>query len=226
MNIFWKSCLGFALLGALYCGPEVLPDRTGGAFWLTPEGTAVAAAATGGGAVVPVPSVTEKPRIFATAIAYNGNLGGVAGADAKCMADGLRPTTGTYKAMLVDDVNRRACSTMDCSGGVSENIDWVFRANQLYFQADGLVAILTTNSAGIHDFGMANLGNPAAPGSFQYWTGLVSDWRTNSQVCSNWSSNMDPLQGMTGEAGQVTGNAIQDDPDDCDSFARILCVEQ
>ncbi|HLD45750.1 MAG TPA: DUF1554 domain-containing protein, partial [bacterium] len=64
-------------------------------------------------------------KIFVTDATYNGNLGGVAGADALCEADANKPATGTYKALIVDGVARVACTTANCGGGAGENIDWV-----------------------------------------------------------------------------------------------------
>ncbi|TGL12883.1 hypothetical protein [Leptospira meyeri] len=46
-------------------------------------------------------NVTTCCRIFITMATYNGNLGGVSGADARKPADG-----STYKAFLVDGINR------------------------------------------------------------------------------------------------------------------------
>ena len=61
-------------------------------------------------------------RIYlTTSVITGGNLGGISGADARCSSDGNKPSTGTYKAMIVSGTTRRACSTANSGGGSSEN---------------------------------------------------------------------------------------------------------
>ena len=116
-------------------------------------------------------------RIFATNTTTTGNLGGVTGADALCMADGNKPAGGTWKAMIVDGVNRRACASANCGvGGFTERIDWVFRPAQTYVRSGTSTVILTTNAIGIHDFAGGNIANSFVGSSVFYWTGLNSDW--------------------------------------------------
>jgi hypothetical protein len=54
----------------------------------------------------------EKYRIFITATTTDGLIGsgGVAGADALCNVDANKPSTGTYRALLVDGTTRIAAS--------------------------------------------------------------------------------------------------------------------
>lgn len=50
--------------------------------------------------------------MYVTNLLYSGNLGGVAGADARCNSDSAKPIpNATYKALLVDGINRIACTT-------------------------------------------------------------------------------------------------------------------
>src|SRR5207248_2675590 len=48
--------------------------------------------------------VMVNKRVFVTSVMYDGNLGGLAGADAKCQARATAASlSGTYKAWLSDD---------------------------------------------------------------------------------------------------------------------------
>ena len=58
-------------------------------------------------------------RIFASAANATVNAG-VAGLDANCAADANKPSGGgTYKALVSNGTNRRACTTASCSGGTN-----------------------------------------------------------------------------------------------------------
>ncbi|MBS0617639.1 MAG: DUF1554 domain-containing protein [Spirochaetes bacterium] len=59
------------------------------------EDTTCTKTSSGGGA-----SAASQKYIFLSATSYNGNLGGIAGADAKCNADAAKPNGSTYKAHL------------------------------------------------------------------------------------------------------------------------------
>ena len=176
---------------------------------------------------VQVSCVTVKPIFFQTALFHTGNVGGIAGADTFCMTDSNTPALGTYKAFLVDGTNRRACSTANCSGGISENIDWVLKPDTLYYRSNSSTPIMTTNSAGIFVFG--TLTNSFLTTTDDYWTGLEADWTPRGSNCSLWTSASGGIgsSGGTGEA--IDDNAIFDFSGGCDvplNDTFLLCVEQ
>jgi len=94
-------------------------------------------------------------KIFVSQATTNGNIAGLSfpgsnviqKADSLCMQDSLRPDSSTYKAMIVDGVNRRACVTPNCTDP-NENIDWVFKPNTKYGTVNGTY-LFTTNSGGV-----------------------------------------------------------------------------
>ncbi|MCZ8343999.1 MAG: DUF1554 domain-containing protein [Leptospira sp.] len=163
-------------------------------------------------------------RIFITSTAYSGNLGGASGADAKCNADGARPsTTSTYKAM-VTDATRRACTTVDCSGGISENLDWVFYPNKMYHRADGTTQVMTTNSAGISTFPL-NTGF-ASGAANSHWTGMNNTWTSSANNCNNWT-NSSSGNGNIGINNNASTFAIFNSSPSCNQPSVFLaCVEQ
>jgi len=119
-------------------------------------------------------------------VVYDGNLGGIAGADTKCMADANYPGTGTYKAMLVDGFNRIASVTANTGDG---QVDWVLNSNSDYYLADGTTKILTTDSNGLFSFGnLDNTFNGLGYGGGPAWTGLNQDWTSSANNCVSWAS--------------------------------------
>lgn len=71
----------------------------------------------GAGGGEPPTSCGDTCRIFISAQTRQGNFGGPAQADAVCMSDANRPSGNRiWKALLVDDATRIACSTANCSG--------------------------------------------------------------------------------------------------------------
>ncbi len=153
------------------------------------------------------------------------NLGGISGADAKCNSDGNKPSTGTYKALIVSGTTRRACSTANCGGGSSENIDWVLKPSTKYYRVDGTTEIFTTNAAGIFVYGTAT--NTISTTGGGVWTGLNIDWTNTAGDCTAWTS----IIGTTGR-GSSAFNTSDDmisieQTGTCNASAYgLYCVEQ
>ena len=170
-------------------------------------------------------SCANTLKIFVTNSKYTGSLGGIAGADAKCAADTNKPVGGaTYKAFISDGTNRRACSTDDCSGGISENIDWVLKPNRSYVRADGTTALFTTNANGIFT---SDLTNSFSGASVYPWTGLKSTF-TSDANCSNWSDGTTAASGRRGNTqGTNRTTAISQSTYLCSvDNGPLICVEQ
>ena len=95
---------------------------------------------------------------FLTSTSYDGNLGGVSGADTKCNNDANKPSDGgTFKAFVSTDTRK------------SDGTDWVFASNQEYRYEDGTV-VGTTNSLKIFETLSSGLCTSA---STEAWTGGV-----------------------------------------------------
>lgn len=171
------------------------------------------------------PAPAPPRRVFVTAVSYASNFGSPAAADALCMGDGNYPGSGTFKAMLADGVNRRACTSANCaSGGWTEHIDWVLYPSTQYERPDGTV-IMTTNGDGVFDFGGGNLTNSwGTTGSA--WTGLDTDWTDHVDTCSGWTQNTSG-NGARGSAIQVLANSLISSPFICTGGGQnFYCVEQ
>lgn len=116
---------------------------------------------------------------------------GIEAADYLCNNDPYKPTSpesAIYKAMIVDGVNRVACSSSNCeTAGAAEHVNWVIEPGFPY--SVGQESYTTASAIGLLDtqtqtslfpvFGNSNL--------FYSWDGLNSDWTTNSNNCNSWS---------------------------------------
>ncbi|TGL88763.1 DUF1554 domain-containing protein [Leptospira congkakensis] len=160
-------------------------------------------------------------KIFLSNSGYPPNPGSAANFDAYCSTDSNYPGTGTYKAMVVDGVTRRASVSANVGDG---QIDWIFAPNRTYYQTAGTIG--TTSSGGLF---ISTLTNTFSVNS-KYWTGLNSNWTTNaSNTCNLWTSNLGTYNGVM---GQGNSTAIADitagwTPDPCNfSNQQLICVEQ
>ncbi len=190
---------------------------------------------------------TNVYKVFVTASTYNGNLQGAAangpaGADQKCNADANNTNASTYKAMLTDGVNRRACSTDNCGGtgaNVAENIDWVFQSGRIYIRASDSASLFSpTTAAGImvapgtllnHNFDSGTAKN--------FWTGfaVTNYWQeataqsTNS--CNDWTNGSATATasqgGRVGISNATDYTAFRSGSgQSCSNTYHLLCVEQ
>ena len=146
-------------------------------------------------------STMNAKFVFASNSTYNGNLGGIAGADAKCNSDLNKPSDTIYKAYIVDGVNRIACTTPGCSTGPSEHKDWVSTANTTYILNNADIFMIT-DANGIFSF----LNHSIMFSSGNFWDGFDSNFTTHAQTCTRWSSVA--LSGGVGVGGVFTANAF------------------
>lgn len=176
-------------------------------------------------------------RIFVTNTTYNGNLGGISGADSKCSSDTNNPGNGsTYHALLMDSqTNRYVCTNSgDCStaDACTSGVDWVLKASMEYIRTDGTV-IGTTSSKCLFDvFSGSSLTN-AIGASGSYWDGIYDKWVSPSHnTCNRWTSstNSGDFDG-NGRIGSVsatdsTAFYVSTSLPTCDTSKSLICVEQ
>ncbi len=205
-------------------------------------GVMMAVGCGGGGSsnLVSNPRITYKT--FVTTATFSGDIkaaGGkanaIASADSLCMADANRPAGGsTYKALLVDGVNRVACTTANCGGGVSEHIDWVLHASTTYTRSDGTTVVMTTGTTGTWDFVDPITDPHNLPATFdtaasQYRTGLDWDWRTYAagwRCGGSWTDGTNAGFDDYGFGNRADDSAIGGGASTCDLLKPLLCIEQ
>ena len=178
-----------------------------------------AGSTTGGGAGGGGPARAWK-RIFVTSATYNGNLGGPSGADAKCMADSDRPSSGTYKAMIVTDDGSRSASPT--------TTDWVLAASTEYRRLDDTTIIGTTTASRV--FSPPLSAGFDSPELIYSWSGLNPNWTTGFQSCNNWTDDSVSYYGRTGYTTDNTSYSSYNwnyGSSPCSvSSLHLICVEQ
>lgn len=144
-------------------------------------------------------------RVFVTSSSYTGNLGGEAGADAKCMSDSNYPGSGVFKAFLGSG-NRSALPA----------VDWVLQPHTDYFRSSDMNYILTTDAQAT----FSEIVSDFASGTIYIWGGLEQNFTNAATHCSNWTSN----------ANVNTRLFLPDSwtvaTDSCNELKRLLCIEQ
>lgn len=169
-------------------------------------------------------------KLFVTATQYNAALLGIVGADNKCAIDSNKPLTGVYKALIVDDVNRRACTSANCTvGGESEHIDWVIAPNTNYESINTLQFVFTSDANGVYTNNL--ISTLSAPTGI--WTGIRNnpswDWQTDtSHTCSAWTDNITASCGTYGVTSWQDSRAIAITSayGNGSTLNNLLCVEQ
>lgn len=168
-------------------------------------------------------------KIMFMANVPNGNLGGVAGADAICNSQ--KPTgSGTFKAVLTDGVNRRACFSVgndNCNLiGVTGRFDWPLSGAQTYCTSDYSARVGTTNANGL-------LVVPAAgvltSTSTPVYTGLNISWGSSGVNCGAFAdplstSSLGSANGV--ENGTTQHSFISNGAGACSTVGAIYCAEQ
>lgn len=155
-----------------------------------------------GGCNSPTPIPTSAPsskRVFVTSTAYNGNLGGLTGADAKCQARANAANLGgTWKAWLSDGTTSVA-SRLNHATVPYKTVNGTVIANNWVDLTDGTLQ----NTIGVSELGV--------PAGGYVWTYSNPDGtslsRENSYNCHNWTTAgnaFDNDLGIVGNTGSTS----------------------
>jgi hypothetical protein len=150
---------------------------------------------SGGACVVPACGAGGPCRVFLSSILYDGNLGGLSGADAKCQAlADAAGVSGIYKAWLSDSTGA-PISRFTPSSGPYRLVNGTTIAGNWADLTDGnLAAPITVTETGgsvgpIPLVWTYTLSNGTAGGAFGH--------------CENWSTNVGP-SGPWADVGDAT----------------------
>lgn len=143
---------------------------------------------------------------------YSGNLGGIAGADAKCstIASDMGYYINTFKAFL-------AASTRQAI----PNVNWIMQPNVTYVNKNNQIIGMSNGSA-VFDF---PLSSPiiTANSTIMSWTGLNNTWQLETS-CNDWTSIATGAQVMN--AHGLTQWDFNSGANWCNSTETLTCVEQ
>jgi hypothetical protein len=155
------------------------------------------------------PPATHK-TVFLSSASYDGNLGGLSAADAKCqsLANAAR-LGGTYRAWISDSI-----VGVESRMTKSDLPYLLVNGTKIADGFDDLADDSIDHAFNVDEKGVPH-GNP------EVWTG----WREYS--CGNWTTNSSGSQGLVGVAGE-TGHAWQAAYYQfCNrTNVRLYCIEQ
>ena len=166
----------------------------------------------------------EKKRILPTSSIFPTNLGGIAGADAKCAAQfGLG-----WKALLVGGT-RRATVTPFLG---DQPLDWVLQKYRYYYNWSNELIWRTDDVPllGVHDGKRENIYASLFTGGNFPWAGFNVDWTTfddslsastNQGTCNGWTSVSD-----TADGSFILADLSLSASEQCGGSSFILCAEQ
>lgn len=168
---------------------------------------------TGRGSPLPA-FASSGSKVFLSSIAYDGNMGGLTGADAKCQAlAAAAGFTGTFKAWLSSSfVQMKDRLT---GNGPWVRLDGVKIADDRADLLDGtLAAPINVNEQG------AYAGDELA------WTDTTADGSTFPNAsCSDWGNNGAGVGGFVGRAAETGSNWTHYASRTCDQLLRLYCIE-
>src|SRR5215211_4295256 len=185
-----------------------LPDGTACAGGTCQRGSCVAAVpdpcarcsgdevCSGGACLVPACGAGGPCRVFLSSIRYDGNLGGLNGADAKCQdlanAAGL---PGSYKAWLSDSTSSPSSRFVPSTGPYRLVTGTTIAANWTDLTDGPLLAPITVTETG-GGFGSSE----------RVWTHSLSNGNAGADPgahCANWSTNGPGAEGKDGSATNI-----------------------
>lgn len=156
---------------------------------------------------------TQK-RVFATSTPTNGNLGGLAGADAKCMAAATSAMLGgTFVAYLSIE------NVVDARDRVTAAGPW--------YLVNGMLAVTKAELANAPiTHAIDRDENGALVSTPDVWTATGGAGRFLDDDCVGWTSGSALAHAAVGDTN-ATGNAwVAASPDACNIANRLYCFEQ
>jgi hypothetical protein len=149
---------------------------------------------------------------------------GISGLDANCTNDVNKPAGGgTYKAMVADGTNRRACTTANCGGGTAEHISWVLKPNKEYRRANGTTVIGTTTANGVFALPLTNAIQTTVVGTNSTVTGLNTNWTSSASDCTDFAGAGSTSNGLHDDASAFM---LSIGTSGCGNTMKVYCVEQ
>jgi hypothetical protein len=164
----------------------------------------------------------HEKTVFVTSVSFNGNLGGLRGADDKCQAQADGPASvvpsGTYLAWLSD-------------GTDSPNTRFTKSAHPYILPNGTKIAedfTDLTDGSLLHSIDIDTTGEPV--GLKEFWSGTNADGTSasSSVICDGWTA--DPVANYRGMAGRTSLSSSlwssQWGGPRCSMTFRLVCFQQ
>ncbi len=186
------------------------------------QGGADAASGSGSGATSSAKSSgsggVNGSVVFITAATFDGALGGLDGADAKCAAAATAAGLGgSFKAWI-------SSSTIDAIDRVTDAGPWVDLDDTVIFPDKGSLAMVPSASLWLDETG-------TSLSSDYVWTGTgfggvhVAALQ-GEPPCEEWTSSAMTDQAKVGQVGMADVAWTADSNTTCDQQAHLICLEQ
>lgn len=185
----------------------------------TPDGTTTTT--TNSGASAPVTGGEISHRVFLSSLSYGPNLGGLAGADAKCQALATaQGVTGSWKAILSDSTTS-ARDRLNIRGPVRDLLGREIALNAAELWSGAIKIKIQYDEKKV-------LQSTAI-----VWTGTNSDGAKNANInstqCANWSADSGGVQAGRTDFTDYRWIAIYIPPGQttnaCNNTLRLYCID-
>jgi hypothetical protein len=150
-------------------------------------------------------------RAFITSTKYNGNLGGLAGADAKCAARAAAAGLGGEWVAFLSDSGANALDRI--SDGVFVRVDGERLGDSVADLFDGSIEV------------PLNIDESGAATGQRAWTGTVEDGSTHAALCSDWTTSGASPRGRAGAATRTDEHWASYYGYHCNETHSLYCFE-
>jgi len=166
---------------------------------------------TGGGG-----GTTSRKKVFVTSTSWNGNLGGVSGANAKCQAAANSAgLSGTYKAWISTSSSSPSSSFAKSSNGYEDT-----KGNKI---ADSWSDL--TDGSIDRKINYTEGGSTFTKG---VWTGTTKNGtlESSTRTCSNWTTNSSSKKGRRGYSNYSSSAWTDYYTSTCNGTRSLYCFQQ
>lgn len=155
-------------------------------------------------------------RVFVTSVTYSGNLGGVAGADAKCAtAAEAQSLGGAWKAWI-------SSGSVNAIDRINDVGPW-YLVNGVQKVFNNKANLSTTPLVAIDEDETG--GQPTWMGIDGMWTGTTTGVASGND-CLGWTSEVNTSLGTTSSPTTDQSWGGSPGPLDCDAPEALICFEQ
>jgi len=160
----------------------------------------------------------EAKLLFTTSSSYTGDLGGLAGADAKCAQSASGAGLGGTFVALLSDASTNAIDR------VSDVGPWNLTNGKVAFKTRADIATVPVTALGINEHA-ADVGLPTCA-----WTGSKAGAKLAPELCMSWTLGTADMVGKTGNTNTIDNRWIEGVNDCgnkiCNTAQHLYCIEQ
>ncbi len=170
----------------------------------------------------PTPVTNLPKRVFVTSTYYDGNLGGLNGADAKCQVSANDAKLGgVWMAWLSDSKTSAAQRLNHNSGPYINSISLANNAFNVASNWNDLISGKFNNTISLNE-------KNSFASSYLVWTGTKTNGDAINATCNDWtsSSSSSSVSGYTGVSGRYDALWTQAQNSPCNGYFRLYCFEQ